>query len=903
MSSVEQLSNELGQLRVANDEKQVPVKEPLFKTASKDNAILLIDASSSTKSEFENGIQIFMKFLEISSNLGYKNYRIIFWNSIGSNEKYPQGAYPMQFEIKEPKNLEIAFRLGADSIQGACLTCPHLAFHAIPNQWLACRPDIYLITDGEMGWGGITADEKLVLENDLADEFKRVSNANLKLYIVTVENKKRNFDVVEAKVAGNDVYEVLSKNNLTGLVTQFISYTPNRDPFLQINKNKPPAGYIPYGDKYFNELRTSEFMAYIYQEIKDHPSMDDQLKIAQMLTSTLDYLTRDKSRPGERGYCSFDVAANIIRTFTDMFTTLDRDIARAIITEAIKKERSGTAALYSGYRRQLNSIFEQADQMIKENVKEAIGVRDEFISYPINGRFLVGSVRLINASTKIHGVRYPTSSYNGVPVFPLDGILSTLQEQCLRQWTRAVFAAMYNTNIKSDEIIYLVMGVTMLVVNSKSVDDAAKNAFRRLSTIMLKKKRLNTVNETELERLEAGKPPIPNSGDINEFFTIMRSCCAKLKITASPMKLWYEMCAAMGGNLFKAQADHCTSNPGYSDEFKFEEYHSDEIPFEAALDYTCMISYDDLEKVGGHRIKGHVNAAGNLCEPMFLISDESLKTFLERGDRCICPICYSKLDMNNFEKVGPIIKFELPKLYETKIFEDSIPVQDNYQRGRNNGRNNANQNQNQRYVPVPRDQNGVDQKSYPGMLIELKGVVGAGKSTWAARAKEYYEKKGRRCIVEGTDKYCKDGKTNSQASAIIKDNLTDFVRNSTNSDVVIIDTCGDFRKNNGAVSFFGVDFRAWKIVQVWPNLNKKNIPGYLAWSLRNVLNRHAPGKNDNWYLNPVSASRQVCMDVHKKKSVNLGFGQHWKFSGIPEKDLESMAIEYEKNLIEPSFDL
>jgi len=58
----------------------------------------------------------------------------------------------------------------------------------------------------------------------------------------------------------------------------------------------------------------------------------------------------------------------------------------------------------------------------------------------------------------------------------------------------------------------------------------------------LKKKRLNTANLSELQRLEQGEAPTPNSGRIEDLLKYMNTVSRMLGIGAKPMKLWLEIC-------------------------------------------------------------------------------------------------------------------------------------------------------------------------------------------------------------------------------------------------------------------------------------------------------------------------------------------------------------------------
>lgn len=865
-------------------------QEPLFRERENGPCILLVDASASTRSKFstETGeLTIFNKFLEVVRSLGHEDHRVLSWNSEDSNAKYVKGAYVLPFVVKA-QSLGSTWLILENSIVGQCLTCPHLGFNAIPKEWFNGYPTVYYITDGEIGWGGISDCELRDLKQKLGQSIREISKQHVRFCIITVESKMRDFNQVEANAAGNDVYKIIAEQQLTGLVDQFVSYTP-KGRFVQINKNKPDLpGYIPYEDKSFSEFRTSEFMRFIRDELKAKPNEEDQVRIAMNLSSTLSYLTKDKPP---------NVMRDVIRSFSMLFT-IDHSMIRFILNEAIEKERGGNAALYSSYRAQLKSLFQQADQELKKDVKNAINLEEYFVSYPIGGRILMGSSRLVDKTLTVRGTKYPMSGFMSVPVFPLDGTQTGLQEQCLRQWTRAVFAALYNTNVQSDEIIYLVMGVNLLVNLSPDIPQNVKDVYKKLSHVMLKKKRLNTVDVTELQHLEAGNLPIPNSGRINDFFNYMDCVSLKLNIIARPMKLWYEICRALGGKLFSAQEQHCLTHAEYSEDFKCGNcpLGFDEIPDEIAYDYKCIVTLDDLTTTGGYRILPHKNIGGYLCSPVYLLSNEG-KEILTKSVNCMCPICYTPLrKQTGFARVGPKIAFDLPESYENRLFV-------------NNDTTNNQKYQNPRRQDQGTQGQGTqgDQRPRtPGTLVVLRGTVGAGKSTYAHAAKQHVEAKGGKCVIASTDFHCKQGKPMGSAVSLVEQSLRDFLSDDHKEKIAVIDVCNE-RYTNGQSMFFNVDFSGWKQVIVFPNLQKDrgqfvNLDGYLAWSLRNVLQRKSPQPSDTHWLNPVDTSEQLCKDVHKKKSTGLFGGKAWKLSGATITNLGQQADAYAKTISPFHFD-
>ena len=110
----------------------------------------------------------------------------------------------------------------------------------------------------------------------------------------------------------------------------------------------------------------------------------------------------------------------------------------------------------------------------------------------------------------------------------------------------------------------------------------------------------------------------------------------------------------------------------------------------------------------------------------------------------------------------------------------------------------------------------------------MKGVVGSGKSTISEKMRQLIEEKGNLCIVEGTDKYCKDGYQMQDAAQKVRTAILAVVNSDAKNPVIIIDTCGE--KTSKTV--FDVDLSSWRFVNAWVNLDKSNMDGYLSWSLR-----------------------------------------------------------------------
>jgi hypothetical protein len=186
------------------------------------------------------------------------------------------------------------------------------------------------------------------------------------------------------------------------------------------------------------------------------------------------------------------------------------------------------------------------------------------------------------------------------------------------------------------------------------------------------------------------------------------------------------------------------------------------------------------------------------------------------------------------------------------------------------------------------------------VLVIMKGTVGSGKTTVSRLLQEEVEKIGGVCINESTDKYCKTGLHVKEAANRVNSVLRGISRINNDLIVVIIDTCGEGERYTGN-SIFGYSFDGWEIHRITPNFDESKIRQYLCWSLYNVLNRPLHSASTNYWLNPESASVDICKKVHTDKAKAL-FGS--KFVEVSKKrnfhdilhDIEKDAIEYQEYL-------
>ena len=839
---------------------------PLFVEVSSKTAILLVDRSGSTNTQFNSKSRdlttIFTKMGQICNELPHEHFYVIFWSSPDYNEStFIGGVSVVPFKVAKGAALTGVFTKIATSCDGAG-TCPSIGFKSIRPEWLVDNPMVYLVTDGQIGCSVI---RDLDNKTALAAEITRL---NAQFSIIAVESVDRNFANVENvnNAAGGDIYNIVVQYKLTGKLSKFISYSPSNK-FVQIDKMKPLDGHAPYGNCCFSLKRVAEFIEYIRGEIRNDPSEDNQINIAQRLSSTLEVLTKDKP---------LRLANDIIRTFSSLFT-LDNNIINYLMLDAVDKERNGTAQIVANYRQNLKNLFAQAANALKTDVSNAIGLEiyTKFVSPVINNNIIIGHYKNADKTVHIRNDVYKRAGWrSNVPVLPMLNVsasttpLNQLRDQCLRQWLRCIYAELYNISAVSDYIIYLVLCDMLYVCNTVS-DIDVQTAYKEFAKCMLRKGRLNT-NKTELDILLEGNLPTTNSGSHEEFVTMLTSSMALRYIESGWGNCWYAICELISPELAAKQKKHCNlDSAGVRIGSTINVINESETNL---YDYNCLITLEDVSTVGGYKILSHQFGI-SVCNPIYLLSTEGKTRLLQQNPEC--PVCYTHLTENDFQHIGPKVETVINVDFDIGKFKQSVSnASSSASSSSASSVSNLSGNfKNLSIKPSKKQSNAaplVNANNKTGTIIIMKGTVGAGKTTYATYIQQSIEKRGGVCVVVGTDKYCVKGMRVPDAIQKINKELNDISLISNDDIVVVVDTCGERTNKNNINDVFGVNFTRWKLINVWPNLDRKDIPGYLCWTLNNVLARGRTTVDSAFWLNPAEAGISVCHDVHKKKAKLLG---------------------------------
>lgn len=864
-------------------------------------AIYLVDSSGSTVANrglifnrMKDLIKKYLSFHDINN--------FLFWNSPNVNDTiFKNGVHIVPCSLGE-EEIDTVFWQVQKKISNNCATATNIAFSEIPDYWFRAGEvtQIYLVTDGEMGWRNISYLDASELRGKLTTAIKKITSLHhVKLDIITVEDMNRDFDIVETirHAAGCDVYNVIMENKLTEHVQSFVCYTNNHPQgYVQLQRETLPPGFLCYHGRVFSETKMSDFIRYIHSVVQTKKNnRDELLHIIQDLTGTLAVFFKGRSPQIVHG-----ASRNFILMFAD--TDLDLSFVSYMLHQSIDDELTGRTAIFTSYRARMNDIYRQANDLLNNDVANAVGMTDSFLTLPYNGIVLSGSSSMVGSSIQLNGGTYPNSCIElayKIPVLPLNGRLSNMNQQCLRQWIRNLYTMLYNVSVTDESIVYLMLK-DLLHVRLSDMPGPILRAYQTMALNMLRKKSYNSAADTtDLERLETGALPsvgfynslslmkqlfeglsTPSSSSTSSTSTLTSASSSTSTSSSSstpgegrPLRqytIWYALCLATGNQmLINKQLIHCTEDiqsdfPGIDPIHLLDHLHLTVPPLQHATipetvgyEYTCLITLDDTSGKGGYRFLPHENSIGNHCRPRQILSIEGYRQLLNPKVANICPICFSQLTTADFAPVGPKGDFDLNTIYP------QIDDRQNVFSRRYTKLSLTNTSKSSK-APITASTFKSSASTATGQcyVVVLRGTVGCGKSSITNLLVEKLQKRGAEVIIAGTDRLCTDqGHTPKTAIGPIKAQLLAFETNPAPFKVVIVDTCGERTSSD----VFGLSFNGWKRITLFPNLDRTQLLGYLCWSLRNVLRRPPATPGCGYYLS-TGAGLKVCCDVHQTKA-------------------------------------
>jgi hypothetical protein len=313
-------------------------------------------------------------------------------------------------------------------------------------------------------------------------------------------------------------------------------------------------------------------------------------------------------------------------------------------------------------------------------------------------------------------------------------------------------------------------------------------------------------------------------------------------------------------------------------------------------DFNCYLTLIDVSKEGGYGFVGHKSPTGFDCSPVFMLSQDGMQELKSRGNYT-CPVCYARLNESYYVRVPPQIESKVPTLYVIRRSD----IRRSDIRRSDIRRSDIRRSDIRQSDSDVKDDNKNQLHDTNRYLIFMRGTVGAGKTTLSNFIQEKYTKLGFKVFNEGTDKYCKNGTQTRQAIGLVKRELSKAVLVPSKC-IVIIDTCGEIKSN----APFDINFDGWTTLEIYPNLDRGNLMGYLAWSLTNVLSRGPSGRSTEFYLCPSAKPGQeginLCKDVHRKKAIALNLYDR-NFSNLSDSDRLALAAKYASTVKPVEFEL
>jgi hypothetical protein len=853
--------------------------------------IVACDASGSTTINYDKDRIVFKaQFDVLKSQYPDRSFRFMFWNSESKkNKNFINGIWTFDFVAK---NIYQIFTAVVAQQHEFTSTKPGLAFNALArndfDHWFKREDkhqyiEIVYLTDGAVDVGH---------ENALSTAIKNLfqKRNNLRLYIHAIETQKRDYSSSRemSNAAGCDIARIIQKDNLQNYIANFKSHNPDcENGFSHMSNAIVPSGYIGYGTKYFPRSEELLFLNLLMHFIQENNTLDSHIRVIQNLSLTLKKLCED---------CTPKMTTELHARFASLFwfdgCEIDSALASIMLKQSISSNSQITDMIYADFRTRLNDLYKQVDLHIKSpNAKLILGIRRSAISYLIGNKIFKVDSSLLDKDIIVSDIRYHQVGvlYDSkflFPVFTSDTNHGQTTPQAIRQFTRTIVSQIIKSNNmfidpKDDALMYIVMAMNMKVQIS-NVPSEIKTSYQYLAKVMLGKKRLSK-DQTEYDRLLLGEFPLPNNGKIDDFYKYMSFCKQYLGITEhiNPMIIWHALCQNICIDLAKMQLIHCEdkiyevygSMPSNLAQLLLIDlppitYHIMEQP----LDPICPVTLDNIADVGGMCIQPH-QIGNTICDPKRVISTSVFDSY--RKNRTGCMNCL-KSDIN-FMRCGPF-----------NSSNQSIDFPDDYPMPFNTTFTQMPQSTFQQPLQSTFNPSSRVQNDQVKIVIRARGTTGAGKTTTLNELKKMIVDNGGECFIEGTDKYCiKGGIDTKTAISLVTNELKKAFASTAKLVVVLIDTCGE---RLGGNTIFGHSFNGWKNHEIMINLpdtSPKYISLYLAWSLKNVLDRKMHDQDSTYYLNPINASVQTCIDVHTKKAQAL-LGS--KFIRVTKSGFNKLAV-------------
>lgn len=509
------------------------------------------------------------------------------------------------------------------------LTCPHYAFQGVISEykkgtrllvdWMNPKEDVrrmvFIVGDGELFDGTTNKTTVKAQFKKSMDEFMLLFPIHSFL-ILTVDVSSKS--MVENAV-GSDMYEACGN---TKRISKFKTITTSQPEGEILFENATvPISHVRFGQQMFSRVREPEF----YEWVK---TQDPSFIIRNLCSALADYIEKEGMNDA--------MMECFLNSYKKIIPTEYADILHA----QTHRIMHGTAALSTEFRKSLTEKFASAEESLLKDAQKAMGTASSVFMTTVHyGKIYKANARDVKfpfqkyerGSIRVDGLHYP--------VFPLARTPGDMNEQCTRQFLRAVMSK-YGYEARDEKTKWAVLCEMLTVVYTPDMDEEVKTSWRLLGNTMLHKK-VAGKDITELDYFRQGN-------------TLSSTLKSGLNTVAAPFGLtgdeaWAGICKQMG---IVSNDDILAINQKVKD-FESHKLSRVELVELEELEWKCPVTFESTES-GGWTFPDHA-WRGTPCESRWVISTSAVDGMNVDGRvKClVCRTCLSRDAMTWKVKAPP----------------------------------------------------------------------------------------------------------------------------------------------------------------------------------------------------------------------------------------------------------
>ena len=858
---------------------------PLITSNNNDSTgktIVIFDGSYSTVFTSLNGKKVYQE--EVLRTINYLK-------SKGLNDSSPIYLIIFHKEIKM-YNTPLPLVLLEDEITGymSNAACDWVTFTNLSFKELLNHPDvlekkgdtmneILLVTDGQIGYGNITSDEKQRLLDELTKYIKQINDIyDCKINILTVEASDTNFNSPdESQVRNAAGADIASSPELIKYITRFMAYNGyhNEDPFIVTDNIQAVKGYVVYENV---QIPISEIDIFL-QALSIYLSSNPEPPNGSWNNTIRDVSLVAANKFTGRNHTENDPMRLLcIQSLIDMFVNISvsKPIVEFLVKNSFDNVKSGSVVVNTQLNSQLRQVW---DQKLGGLQDRWLPFNYGFVSLPY--KFYDGSYCIVYDSDS--SVNYLDKSFygkdkneyknssihtpNGIPIIMLPFLNDKPEAEFGQDLRLAVRTGQSHKNIldvqsrEDFHIFYLAsVACNMLYFSNETKDPTLLkiiDTYRYLTLNMLEKKvfmgKGHYSEETELSLIMKGNYPDKLIKKVFE-----NSVINPFQFTEK--EWWGMICTFLskdhGPDIVNAQRAHLSEfsidsiHSKYSEQFNtvkpVQLIKVNESQFNPPM---CIITQEPI--VGkAYKVKPFTTFSGVHVSPKYYFSQEGKDAFFSQ-ERTLCLYSYHPIDISQIEEVElsntsiDLSNFDKDLCKSAPSFNTNF-----FADGSGAGSSSSFAPS---YSPSYSSGHALGSSGHASgssntikKVLLLKGPPGCGKSTLVDEIKLAAEGRNETVSIVSVDRnvIAMGGNYQQVIGAAMRqttNTMQSAFRNKTNW--IIVDTCGSNGNKIFGVKKGVLESNGYQVVTIIPTTTENNVGDhkFLSWCLTNVLNRTQVG--------------------------------------------------------------